>query len=140
MRAIGVFESGSQLAICVRDELQCFSSRRDKDRRVRVKLRSQAEQVAVECSAKALIGGDENDGALADLAPFEQGMGRKAIERRRFTLNAIKKMHERTPGDRLFLGLAQLGCSYQLHGSRDLRGVADGADSVAQFSRAMHSS
>jgi hypothetical protein len=87
----------------VRNELRGSSSRRDEERCLRVELRRQAKQIAVKRSAKTLIGGDENDGTLPDLALFEQRMGEIAQARGGFPLDAVKQMHEWTSGERPLL-------------------------------------
>jgi hypothetical protein len=86
--------------------LRSFASGRDENRRLGIKLGGHTKQIAVERSAQALIGGDQNYCSFPDVALFEQRMTELAHPGRGFTLNAVKEVGKGTAGQRGLLRFA----------------------------------
>ena len=73
-RRVAVREFGDELAPAPRDELRRLAAGRDERRRFRIEPRGEPEDVRVERAAQSLVGGDENDRALANRTHLEQRM------------------------------------------------------------------
>ena len=135
---VAVGELGDQLPARARDELRGLASGRDEDGRMRIVPAGEAEHVAVERAAQALVRRDQDDGALLDLAHLEQRMREVDRARRRLTLDAVEQPGERPDVDRGLLRLAHLRRGDHLHGFGDLRRAADRSDPPAEFAGAGH--
>src|SRR5262249_20804654 len=98
----------------------------------------QAEQVAVQRAAQALVRGDQNDGALLDRTHLQQRMLEIDRPRRRLPLDAIELADEWPHRNCCLLRFPHFRRGHHLHGFGDLRRAADRSNAPPYFPRARH--
>src|SRR5262249_14741080 len=138
LRRLAIGKFSEELAPGADDKLRCFATRRNENSRLRIKLRNQTEQIAVQSAAQTFVRTDHNDCAFVDFTLFQQRMGKSAHSGCCFALDAIKHPHEGTPCQGSLLGLTHLRRRHHLHGFGDLRGATDGADPSPQIAWTVH--
>jgi len=87
---VSVGELGGKLATSLGNELCGFPPSCDKNRRPRIEFSGRAKQVAVQCSAQALIRAHQYDRTFADFPYFEQRMGEITQSCRGFPLDCVQ--------------------------------------------------
>ena len=130
-RRVGIFEFRSQLTAGSSDELRCFASGCDEDRRLRIKLGSHTEHIAVQCSAQTLIGGNENHCSLSNVALFQQWMAELSHAGGRFPLDTVQEVGKGAATQRGLLRFSHFRRCHHLHRFRNLRRATDGPDASA---------
>src|SRR2546429_9701437 len=90
-----------------------------------VVLPHEPKQIAVERAAQALVGRDQNDRPLSDLAHVQQRMPEIEPPCRRLALDTVEQRHERPYLSGSLLGLAHRRRRNHLHGAGYLLRGAD---------------
>src|SRR5215472_12500918 len=105
-RRVAVRKLCGKLPAGSRNELRRSPPSGDKKCGLGIKLCGDPKHVAIQGTAQALIGSDEDNRAFADLANFKQWVLEIAHAGRRLALNRVQQMGERTSDDSGLLSLA----------------------------------